>query len=59
MFYVVQRTDARYFEPADVIDPEYGRLLRQSVGQGVEILAYDVGIDLNQIALRRRLPIRL
>lgn len=59
MFYVVQRTDARYFAPADDIDPDYGRFLRQAEANGVEMLAFDVTIDLSQIALRRRLPVRL
>lgn len=59
MVYVIQRTDARHFAPADIIDPQYGRFLRQAAGQGVEILAYDVTIDLTRIALHRRLPVRL
>ncbi len=40
IFFLVQRSDARYFSPADEIDPEYGRLLRQVVAAGVEVLAY-------------------
>jgi sugar fermentation stimulation protein A len=56
MFYFVQRMDARVFKPADHIDPEYGRGLRGAVGRGLEILAYDVSIDLTGIKLNRRLP---
>ena len=56
MFYFIQRMDARVFEPADSIDPGYGRGLRQAVNRGVEILAYDVSIDLAGIQLNRRVP---
>ena len=56
MFYFVQRMDALVFRPADQIDPEYGRSLRDAGGRGVEIVAYDVTIDLAGIKLNRKLP---
>jgi len=59
MFYLIQRMDAEEFRPADHIDPAYGKALRQAVAQGVEILAYDVHIDLRGIRLNRRRPCRL
>ena len=59
MFYLVQRMDAQAFAPADRIDPAYGETLRRSIAAGVEILVYDVQIDLQGIALNRRLPCRL
>lgn len=40
IFFLVQRGEARYFSPADEIDPEYGRLLREVAAAGVEVLAY-------------------
>lgn len=59
IFFLIQRTDATFFSPADKIDPEYGRLLRRAVGKGVEIMAYDVNISLKGIGLKRSLPCRL
>jgi sugar fermentation stimulation protein A len=59
MFYFIQRMDAEEFRPADDIDPEYGKALRAAAEQGVEILVYDVHIDLRGIRLNRRLPCRL
>jgi sugar fermentation stimulation protein A len=59
MFYFIQRMDAEVFRPADDIDPAYGKALRQALEAGVEILAYDVHIDLQGIRLNRRLPARL
>ena len=40
IFFLVQRGEATQFSPADDIDPEYGRLLREVVAEGVEALAY-------------------
>ena len=59
MFYFIQRTDAKVFRPADLIDPKYGKALRQAAQQGVEILVYDVAIDLAGIQLNRKLPYEL
>ena len=59
MFYIIQRMDAEVFSPADHIDPAYGRELRKAVKNGVEIVAYDVAIDLDTIRLHRPLPCRL
>lgn len=59
MFYLVQRMDAERFRPADHIDPAYGQELRKAVQNGVEILVYDVAIDLEGISLNRRLPYQL
>ena len=59
MFYFIQRTDARAFKPADLIDPEYGQALRRAVHRGIEILVYDVAIDLAGIKLNRKLPYEL
>ncbi|RLB73971.1 MAG: DNA/RNA nuclease SfsA [Deltaproteobacteria bacterium] len=40
IFFLVQRAEALEFSPADDIDPEYGRLLREVVAGGVEAMAY-------------------
>lgn len=56
MFYLIQRMDAEIFQPADHIDPKYGKELRNAVANGVEIMVYDVDINLEQIVLRRRVP---
>lgn len=55
MFFLIQRTDADIFKPADSIDPEYGAELRKAVKNGVEILVYDTGIDLKSIWLNSRI----
>ena len=59
IFYVIQRMDANIFQPADHIDPAYGRELRQALKHGVEILVYDARIDLKTISLNQKTPYRL
>ncbi len=59
IFMFVQRMDADLFRPADAIDPAYGRGLRRAIAQWVELLAYDVLINLEGIRLGRSLPSRL
>jgi sugar fermentation stimulation protein A len=59
MFYLIQRMDAAVFRPADHIDPAYGTELRKAVENGIEILAYDVVIDLERIRLGREMSYQL
>jgi len=59
MFYLIQRMDAQLFRPADLIDPAYGRELRRAIQKGVEVMAYDVAIDLKGIELNREIPFDL
>ena len=59
MFYFIQRMDAEVFKPADHIDSEYSKGLRRAVEKGLEVLAYDVAIDLNRVKLNRKIPCEL
>jgi sugar fermentation stimulation protein A len=59
MFYLIQRMDANRFKPADHIDPAYGEELRKAVLNGVEVLVYDVKMDLEGIRLNRPVPFKL
>jgi len=56
IFFLVQRMDAKAFSPADNIDPAYGKELRKAKNSGVEIIVYDVIIDLNRIVLGKKIP---
>jgi len=56
MFYLVQRMDAGEFRPADHIDPAYGKALRSACSKGVEIMVYNVQLDLENIELNKQLP---
>lgn len=45
------------FPDADAIDPEYGRLLRLALDNGVEALAYRALVTPWEIRLTERLPV--
>lgn len=49
MLYIVNRTDAISFSPAEEIDPEYARLLRAAKEAGVEVLAYQCKLSEEEI----------
>ena len=59
IFFTVQRGDGASVSPADLIDPEYGRLLRLASANGVEVLAYRALVTPEEIKLTERLPVRL
>lgn len=51
LFFCVQHSAAQYFEVAGDIDPEYAAALAQAESAGVELLAYKVRFDHNEINL--------
>ena len=59
IFFLVQRCEATEFSPADEIDPEYGRLLRKVVAQGVEALAYKTTVSPEENRVAQQLPVVL
>ena len=57
LFYCVQHSGVGSIRPADAIDPMYGKILREAVSRGVEVLAYRVNIDFQEIRLEARVPV--
>ena len=55
--YCVQRGDVREVRPADGIDHEYGRMLREALAAGVEVLAYRAKVTPTEIRLANRIPV--
>jgi sugar fermentation stimulation protein A len=55
--YCVQRGDVNEVRPADGIDPQYGRTLREALAAGVEVLAYRARVTANEIRLEERIPV--
>jgi sugar fermentation stimulation protein A len=59
IFFLVQRAEATSFSPADEIDPEYGRLLREVVAAGVTPLAYKTLVSPQENRVGSRIPVVL
>jgi sugar fermentation stimulation protein A len=56
MLYCVNRDDCDEFGPADDVDPEYGKLLRQAAARGVEVLSYAASVSPKQVTVCRSIP---
>jgi sugar fermentation stimulation protein A len=52
MLFLVQRTDCAVFAPAEIIDPEYAKILKEVTRAGVLLSAYPVDFLTNGIKLR-------
>ena len=59
IFFLVQRHEAQSFTPADHIDPEYGRLLRQAIDSGVEAIAMRTKVSEQEVALDFSIPVEV
>lgn len=61
LLYCVQHTGIEWVEPADAIDPLYGKTLREAIAVGVEVIAYQAEIkpELNRIVLNKKITIKI
>ena len=59
IFFLIQRSEATEFSPADDIDFEYGRLLREVVAEGVEALAYKTIVTTQENRVGDSIPVVL
>lgn len=61
LLFCVQHTGVQWVEPADAIDPIYGKTLREAVQNGVEVLAYCAEIKPADavIALTHKVKVKL
>ena len=59
IFFCIQRNDATKLRPADHIDLEYGKWLREASQKGVEVLAYQAEVSSNSIVISKPVPVDL
>ena len=59
LVFCIQRGDAVSVGPADDIDPEYGRLVRQAHATGVKIIGVSAKVEPNGIILQKVAPVDL
>lgn len=57
LFFCVNHTGVTSVSPADHIDPEYGRLLRQAVAAGVEVMAWRAALSPDSLSITAELPV--
>lgn len=59
LLFLVQRADCESVEPADAVDPAYGRALRRAARAGVKVLAWRARLSPSAIRLDAPLPVLL
>ena len=59
IFFLVQRSEAEVFTPADEVDVKYGELLREAVNSGVEALAYRTVVSPRESRVGERISVQL
>ncbi len=59
LVFCVQHTGIDQVSPADTIDPEYGKVLREAIRHGVEVMAYRAHVSADEIVLTHAIPIKI
>lgn len=57
IFFCIQRNDVKAVRPADEVDAEYGKTLREVVQRGVEVIAYKAMVTADEISLYQAVPV--
>ena len=59
VLFVIQMTDVEYLHPNDATDPEFGKTLREAAANGVEVLAVDCEVTVEEMNIRSFVPVKL
>jgi len=59
VLFVIQMTDVKYLHPNDVTDPEFGKALREAAAGGVEVLAVDCRVTIDEMHIGEFVPVEL
>lgn len=59
VLFVIQMGDVKYLRPNDKTDPQFGAALRDAAEAGVEILAMDCEITVDEMRIRQSVPVKL
>ena len=59
VIFVIQMSDVEYLHPNDATDPEFGKALREAAANGVEVLAVDCEVTVDEMNIRSFVPVKL
>ena len=59
VLFVIQMADVKYLHPNDATDPEFGKALREAAAAGVEVLAVDCCVTIDEMNIRDFVPVVL
>ena len=59
VLFVIQMADVHCLHPNDATDPEFGKALREAAASGVEVLAVDCEVTVEEMKIRDFVPVKL
>ena len=59
VLFVIQMTDVKFLHPNDATDPEFGKALREAAANGVEVLAVDCRVTVDEMTIGSFVPVIL
>ena len=59
VLFVIQMADVKYLHPNNATDPEFGKALREAAANGVEVLAVDCDVTIDEMKIRNFVPVIL
>ena len=59
VLFVIQMMDVKYLHPNDTTDPEFGKALREAAANGVEVLAVDCNVTVDEMVIGNFVPVVL
>ena len=59
ILFVIQMSPVRYLHPNDDTDPAFGKALREAAAAGVQILAMDCKVDIDEMTIQNPVPVKL
>ena len=59
VLFVIQMQDVKYLHPNDATDPAFGTALREAAANGVNVLAVDCDVTVEEMKIRDFVPVEL
>ncbi len=59
VLFVIQMQDVKHLHPNDATDPEFGKALREAAANGVEVLAVDCQVTVEEMKIRNFVSVKL
>lgn len=59
VLFVIQMADVKYLHPNDATDPNFGKALREAAANGVEVLAMDCAVTVEEMTIQKPVKVVL
>ncbi len=59
VLFVIQMADVAYLHPNDATDPAFGKALREAAASGVQVMAVDCHVTVEEMTIRKEVPVVL